>query len=485
MTRPAIGAQGPGRSLAEYAATSRFSDLPAEVADRAKMVVFDELGCEFIGRSLPAGQLISAHVQRQGGAADARIVGTDTLVPAPLAALANGTAGHADEFDSPHATADFRGTGHPACVIVPAAIAVGESTSAGGRDLINAVSVGYDVGARVISTTGGLGPLRDRHGLYAGALHSFGAAAASCRLLGLDAERHLYAAALASGQSISLSAFFSERHHMSKALVAGQSAHAGVSAALLASIGFKATANIYETRFGVLETWAVPGREAELDKDLGADHAIMGVNFKFYSAGYPIHAPVEAALALQARYGISAEDVLRVVVQMPSFAASVVDNRDMPSICLQDMLAVAMVAGRLGVHEAHSAELLDRPVVRRLRQVVEVVGDAEFDRRQPHGRGARVSLFTADAVVDMTVEHPRGHRFRTPHTTWQDLVDKWLPELVPELGQERFERFLGACQELETVESISEVTQLLAVGKDRPPAPSATTPTTEFVSPTG
>jgi 2-methylcitrate dehydratase PrpD len=463
MGRLEMTASGPGRRLAEYAAASRFSDLPSEVVDQTKMVIFDELGCEFIGRSLPAGQVISAYVQRQGGAADARIIGTDRRVPAPLAALANGTAGHADEFDAPHATSDFRGTGHPACVIVPAAIAVGESRSSHGRDVINAVSVGYDVGARVISTTDGLGSLRDRHGLYAGALHSFGAAAASCRLLGLDAERQLYAAALASGQSLSLSAFFGERRHMSKALVEGQAAHAGVAAATLASMGFEAADNIYETRFGVLDTWSVPGREGELSKDLGSDYAIMGVNFKFYSAGYPIHAPVEAALALQARHEIRAEDVLRVVVQMPSFAASVVDDRDMPSICLQDMLAVAMVAGRLGVQEAHSASLLVNPDVSRLRNLIEVVGDEEFDRRQPHGRGARVTLHTERGAVDLTVEHPRGHRFRTPATTWEDVVQKWAPELVPDLGQERFDQFLGACQELEAVETISKVTRLLAV----------------------
>jgi 2-methylcitrate dehydratase PrpD len=450
--------------LSTYAAQASFSAIPEHVVERTKMVIFDELGCEVIGRLLPPGRIVAKYVRSQGGVSEARVIGETTMLPAALAALANGTAGHADEYDSPHSTPDFRGTGHPACIIVPAAVATAESRSATGRELVNAVCVGYDVGSRVISATGGLGPLRDGHGVYAGSLHGFGAAAASCRLMGLDAERHLYAAGIVSGQTLSLSAFFGERRHMTKGLVHGQGAWAGVTAATLAGMGFESSDDVFGDRYGVLDTWAAEGRESELVKDLGEDFAITGVNFKFYSAGYPIHAPVEAALELLARHDLNVDDIEHVAVHMPSFAASVVDNREMPSITLQDMLAVAMVAGRLGVAEAHSATLLLDRRVRRLRDLITVVRDADFDERQPHGRGARVVITTGGNVVSYEVEHPKGHRFRTPAPGWAEMREKWEPELVPFIGSARFDDFYSACTSLEAVDTITDITGLLAVG---------------------
>jgi 2-methylcitrate dehydratase PrpD len=457
-----------GPELARYAAASRYEDLPAEVADRTKLVIFDELGCELIGRELPAGEVIARYVKTYGGTAEAQVVGTSERAPAALAALANGTAGHADEFDAPHATSDFRGTGHPAAVIVPAAAAMAQRQTATGSDLVNAVALGYDVGARVISTTDGLGPLRDNHSIYAGSLHSFGAAAACARLLGLDAQKHLHAAALAAGQSISLSAFFGERRHMSKAFVEGQSALAGVSGAIMASMGFEANDNIYETPHGVLSAWGVEGRAHELTKDLGVDFAVMGVNFKFYSAGYPIHSAVEAALNLTTTHNLDVDKIEGILVQMPSFPASVVNNREMPTICLQDMLAVALVAGRLGVDEAHSTRLLTDPRVRRLRNLIELVGDPEFDREQPHGRGSRVTIDGPMGSVAEKVEHPRGHRFRTPAPTWSDLREKWQPVLEPRLGSGRFDELYNSCQSLEMMEDVRELGEL--VGATSSPA---------------
>ena len=196
------------------------------------------------------------------GKRDSVVLNSDQQCPAPLAALANGTAGHADEFDSVHATSDFLGTGHPAAIIVPAATAVAERQFATGRDLINAVTLGYDVGSRTISVTGGLAPMMGNHGIDSGALHSLGAAFACARLLGLDEHHHLFAAALATQQSIAINAPYGERRHMSKAFVTGQSAFAGVTGAVMAAAGFEASDNIFEAHGGIIDTWGMPGREA-------------------------------------------------------------------------------------------------------------------------------------------------------------------------------------------------------------------------------
>jgi 2-methylcitrate dehydratase PrpD len=449
--------------LAKYTTSARYETLPGEVADRAKLIVFDQLACAFVGAELPAGRIIASYVGDYGGRPDSVVLNSGHRCPAPLAALANGTAGHADEFDSVHATSDFLGTGHPAAIIVPAATAVAERQFATGRDLINAVTLGYDVGSRTISVTGGLAPMMGQHGIDSGALHSLGAAFACARLLGLDEHRHLFAAALATQQSIAINAPYGERRHMSKAFVTGQSAYAGVTGALMAAAGFEASDNIFEAHGGIIDTWGMPGREAQLTKDLGVDYAVMGANFKFYSAGYPIHSPVEAVLGMKSDYGLDVEEIKSITVRMSSHPASVVDNRSMPTICLQHMVAVALVAGKLGFDEAHSSALQNDPLVLQLKSRVELIGDPEFDREQPQGRGAHVTIETAGQTVSRKIEHPRGHRFRVPAPTWVDVRDKWEELLVKRIGQDRFDDFAHGCAGLESVDDVNDVSSLLGV----------------------
>ena len=171
----------------------------------------------------------------------------------------------------------------------------------------------------------------------------------------------------------------------------------------------------------------------------------MGANFKFYSAGYPIHSPVEAVLGMKSDYGLDVEEIKSITVRMPSHPASVVNNRSMPTICLQHMVAVALVAGKLGFDEAHSSALQNDPLVLQLKSRVELIGDPEFDREQPQGRGAHVTIETDGQTVSRKIEHPRGHRFRVPAPTWVDVRDKWEELLVKRIGQDRFDDFAHGC----------------------------------------
>ena len=410
------------QELARYAVETTYRSLPDQVAERAKMIIFDQLACGFVGGDLPAGRIIARYADAHRGVGEAAVFGlAGCRAPAPLAALANGTCGHADEFDSVHSTADFLATGHPAPVIVPAATAVAERQSSTGAELVNAVVLGYDIGARTISAVGGLKPMEREYGLYAGSFYSVGAAFSAARLLGLDQRRTLYAAALAVNQGMNGFSFYVENRHMSKAMfTSGQAAGAGVSGAVLASLGFEATEDTFEGRGGILPTWGIAGREGELVRDLGGEFTIMGANFKFYSAGYPIHSAVEAALLLKERHGIQLRDVVRIQARLPEYPASVVNDRGMPSISLQHMVGAALVAGRLGFDEAHSAALLSDAEVLRLKSVVELTGDPNFEVSQP--RGAVVTIHLADGtVVEQRVEHPKGHRFREPQPGWTDL----------------------------------------------------------------
>jgi 2-methylcitrate dehydratase PrpD len=459
------GMQAPPGSLAGelagYSVGTTYGALPGEVAERAKMLVHDQLACGFVGGDLPAGQVIARYVDAHRGVGEAAVFGLPGCrAPAALAALANGTCGHADEFDAVHSTSDFIATGHPTPVIVPAAVAVAERLSATGAELVNAVALGFDVGARVVSATGGLKRLESGYGLYAGSFHSVGAAFSASRLLGLDPRRTLHAAALALNQGMNGYSFYAEQRHMSKAFNEGQSASAGVSGAVLASLGFEATEDVFEGRGGIVPTWGQPGREGELVRDLGREFSVMGANFKFYSAGYPIHSAVEAALLLKERHSIDLADVVAIQARLPEYPASVVDDRGMPTISLQHMLGVALVAGKLGFDEAHSAALQSDPEVLRLKSVVELTGDADFEVSQP--RGAVITIRLADrTVVEERVAHPKGHRFREQQPGWEDLREKWQELLCSRIGEQRTDEFYRACLTMESIDDVGDLVTIL------------------------
>src|SRR5947207_123006 len=119
-------------ALAGYAVSTSSKDLPSEVKERARQVIFDEIACSYFGRRSLAGDLGARYAAQAGGAAEARILASGLRVSAPNAALANGAAGHGEEVDGTHVVG-----GHPGASIVHAAVAMAERQRATGADLLN------------------------------------------------------------------------------------------------------------------------------------------------------------------------------------------------------------------------------------------------------------------------------------------------------------------------------------------------------------
>jgi 2-methylcitrate dehydratase PrpD len=261
---------------------------------------------------------------------------------------------------------------------------------------------------------------------------------------------------LTAGQAGGLAVIFAERRHMSKSLSNGLAAQAGVMAAELAAAGFEGHDAILDAQHGPLD-WseAVP---ADLGADLGAEFAVMGANFKFFSAGYPIHAPVEGALLIQRDAGLTVDGIASVTVGMNSGAIDTVRNRRMHSIDVAHMTAVAMVHDGLDFDVAHSDAAHASPAVAAIKERIAIVADPELDRTQPRGRGARVTIVTrAGARHERLVEFPKGHCLRGG-VDWEALDNKWRTLLTTRMGAEAYERYLGACRWLERLEDLSALT---------------------------
>jgi 2-methylcitrate dehydratase PrpD len=437
-------------TVAQYAASTSIDSIPAEVGEQAKLVIMDEMACACFGRRSMAGDLIARYVASLGGAMESRILGTSLRVPAPYAAMANGTAGHGEEVDGAHVAG-----GHPGATIVHAAVAAAERQRVSGAELVNAVVVGYDVGTRVIQACGGMFVVGSQYHLHSDFLYAVGAAVAASRILGLDPVRHCHAMALVTFQASGLTAVFQERRHISKPFSNGQYALAGMSAALMSAAGLEGSDDIIGSRDGLLDAWGVENGAELLTRGLGHDYAIMGANFKFVSACYPIHAAVEAAMTLVAEHEIDVDAIASIHVGMPASAVPVVDNRQVHNTCMQDMLSAALVLGGLSLRDSPFPAILDDTRFARVRSRIALGIDVGLEREFPNGRGANVAIATeSGSTFSRRVDWPRGHS-RRGGITWTDLSEKWR-DALPDRDVERMLALARGLDELEDVSVLSD-----------------------------
>ncbi|MDQ1545906.1 MAG: hypothetical protein QOH69_810 [Actinomycetota bacterium] len=453
-TMPA--AEGATEMLARYIRAARFSDLPDSVVDYTKRVILDTLGCMVLGSTMDPGQVMRYYASAQGGAPDATVIGGRTRLPAPLAALVNGTSGHADELDAVHRT-----HGHHAVVAVSAALAAAESVNATGRDFVTAVALSFDVGTRLLTAVGGREALQAAYHTHSSAPFAIGAAAAASRLLELELDQTRYALALAAYNVFSPMAFMDERHHMTKAMTHGQAAFAGVTGAKLASFGFESSDRILEARDGLFEAWATPrSNPAVLFDGLGSRFAVVDTAFKVFSAGYPIHAPLAGALSLLESNTVDLSAIDRVLVGMSTRNAAIVDERDMPSITLQDMMSVGMVFGRLGFGEAHDPASLDAPGVKELRRKIKIVRDPALDRDTDRRDVAWVEIDIDGTTLRSPTELPPGH-WERGGLPWADVETKFTSLCEPRLGGHAASGIISIVRDLDRIDSLDSLATLL------------------------
>lgn len=454
--RAAVAAASPeptaGRSLtmalSEYASATSIEKIPTNVRDRASKVIFDEMACAYFGRPSPGGELAAKYIERFTGAPDARVYGTDRRAPVAYAAMANGTAGHGDEVDGTHVIG-----GHPGASIVHAATAIAETQRLSGAELINAVVLGYDVGVRMVEACGGKFQVRDSRHLTSDFFYALGCTAAASRILQLDAVRQCHALALATFQTNGLYALYDEKRHISKSFCNGQYAFAGISAAMMAQTGLEGNEDIIGSKEGLLDAWGDGTHRDAITRGLGSDFKILGANYKFFNAGYPIHTPIEAATRLVQQHRIANDQIRFILIGMPENAMKVVDNRPMHNICVQDMVAANLTKGGLKLVDQPFPAIMDDPVYRRLRALIQVQVDPELQRQFPDGRGARVTILLKDgARHSIRVDNPRGHSLRG-EVSWEDLLQKWNGSLH---GCD-VERAMSVARRLETLGDTNEL----------------------------
>lgn len=378
-------------AVAAYAAGALHRTLPPEVMEKTKLHLLDTLAAILSGAHLNAGRAGAAIARRMGGPPEAMAIAPAMVVGAPAAALANAMAAHADETDDSHVGGRF----HPGCAVVPAALAMAEAGRRSGTDLLRAMALGYDIGARAVMALGVRSADTARFSTHSIG-GNFGATAAAAALAGLDARGHAHALSYAVQQTSGVPYWRRDTDHIEKAFdFGGMGARNGVMAAIMVQEGWTAVEGVLTGAPSYLSAFAEDPHPRALSAGLGARYEIMGAAIKKWCVGSPIQAALDSLMALIETHGLTARDVARLDVHMPDDRLHIVDDRAMPDVCLQHLLAVTLIDGGLGFASAHDHARMEDPAIRTLRQRIFAIPSKDLTEAKPP-RQAIVEITTSD-----------------------------------------------------------------------------------------
>ncbi|MEE8515439.1 MAG: MmgE/PrpD family protein [Alphaproteobacteria bacterium] len=435
--------------LSTYMAGAVDRALPDEVAEKAKHHILDTLAAMVSGSRLKPGRLAIALVRQLGGREEALVAASDVVTTAIDAALANGILAHADETDDSH-PGSFS---HPGCAVVPAALAMAERGQCSGMALLRAVVLGYDVGARATMSLGVDRFYGGHHSTHSFAAQ-FGAAAAAGALAGLGAEQMRWLLSYTAQQASGIACWNRDGEHVEKAFdFGGMGARDGVTAAVMVSAGFTGVDDVFSGPRNFFDAFG--GEPEGMGRELGETYEIMNAAIKKWSVGSPIQAPLQSLEALMADHGIKADDIAAIEVRISKAEAHVVDNRAMPDICLQHLLALLVVDGTVGFASSHDYERMAATAILMMRGKIELIYDPDMVRR--HG-AVRLTTAAGD-VFDHLTRHVRGTAANP--MTRDEVGAKARDLMAPILGADKTEMLAARIWDLDGLGSADELRPLL------------------------
>ncbi len=414
------------RWLAERAAGFSLEDLSDEGRQVARHCILDWVAVTLPGTAEPATRILAEVILADGAPPAATLLGGLGRTSVLNAAVINGTASHALDYDD----VNMAFVGHPTVAILPALLGVAEVEGASADDLLEAFAAGYDVVCRAGTL---VAPSHYAHGFHVTATAgSIGAAAGVARLMRLDAEQTAVAMGLAVTMGAGLKSMFGT---MAKPLHAGRAAQNGLLAAQLAARGFTARPDALECEQGFAATQSIDFNAEAAMADTPADAHLRANLFKYHAACYLTHGAIEAAIKLRQSHGIAPSDIEAVTITVAPGSDRVCNIRT-PATGLEAKfslrLTVAMgLAGRdtsgIGVY---TDALTQEPELTRLGDLTTV----EFSTQMGEAEG-QVAIRAGGETF--SASHDAGLPNRDIADQEQKLVAKFDGLVSPVLGTAR------------------------------------------------
>jgi len=443
-------------ALARFSSTPPFSAVPEDIAPIVRSGFIDTTATLIAGRSEPVVGIVKDYLgDRIGERGESSVLFSAARARAADAALINGTAGHALDYD------DVALGGHPSTVLVPALMAEGEALGSTGAELVRAYLVGYEVWAELISRDADPHHVKGWHPTAVFGTVASAAAVASLRRLSFEAARN--AIGLSASMAGGLVANFGT---MTKPFHAGRAASSGIEAVRLAMRGMTASPDALEHHAGFLNAISPKGR-LDLERpaeQLGRDLRIRqsGLSIKQYPICYATHRVIDGVIGAASRENLNAEDVAAVYAQIGKTQASMLRNHA-PQTGLEAKFSLEFaVASSLVAREVGLAQLNDQFVRRsEIQSTMKKVATTTVDTSCPvepmfaFADRVRIELKDGRAVDTGDIRFARGNA-QLP-LTQDELKRKFLDCVrgAPEVDAERVYRQLAGLDSLASVRELA------------------------------
>ena len=424
--------------------------LPAATITWAKHALLDWFGVAIGGSREPLVEILVAEALDEGALGESRLLGRTERMTLAQAALINGAASHALDFDDFHP----RMYGHVSVAVAPAVLALAERNRNSGRETIEAFVVGFEVACRIGDM---IGPSHDEKGWHPTAtIGTFGAAAAAAKLLSLDTEQTAMALGLAATQASGLQCMFGT---MGKPLHAGRAAMNGLLAARWAVRGFTSNSRALEGHQGFAATQS---STFDVKRWLGVgDRFGVEANlFKYHAACYLTHAAIEATRALRDEHRLVADDVKRIRLRIPRLHLEACNIPD-PSTGLQvkfsitHVIAMTIAGLDTGDPDVYTLAAATRDDLVAMRNRIQLEPE-EWDAGSfvseiivELGNGQALSKYVDVGIPADDIEQQ-----------WQRLQGKFCRLAEPVVGRASAERMISLLAELDELEGLSPLLEL-------------------------
>jgi len=435
---------GPGETLLRFVVEAREEELPKAALEHARLAVLDWWGVTVGGAEEPVARILRETVGAPPG--PAAVLGTPHATAPLTAALLNGTASHALDYDD----VTLAVPGHLTAPLLPGLLAAAEARGLGGRSLLTAFVLGVEVASRVARA---LAPGHYRAGWHATAtVGRLGGAAAAGRLLGLDGARLEAAVGLAAAQAGGIQEAFGS---MAKPFQVGRAAADALLSALAAEGGMTGPRAILD-REGWARRLSPAWEPTRLTEDLGRRYAVGELHFKRYPCCFATHAAISGLLALRAAVP-AGQAIEAVELEVSPTTLQVADQRR-PSTGLGGKFSVtycaaaALLRGRVG--EADFADTaVTEPAAQALAARVGLVANPALDETRARVRVRLAGGETRERLADLAAESDaEGMR--------RDLTAKFRDLVAPRLGDAATERLQAALEALDQLDDVRDLTRI-------------------------
>ena len=436
--------------IAQFVVSLELDDVPGQAREIAKGGIVDALGAAIAGTQTEAAKIVTRWTRALGGTPTAGVIGGGFKASPATAARANGTIGHALDFDPP-------------LPLLPVLLALGESERKSGSDVLAAYVAGFEVQSKLQS---GVSAKHSAHGWHSNTVFgTFGATAAAAKLLTLDVHQTQMAFGIAASEAGGIRQNLGT---MAKPFHAGMAAANGITAATLAREGFSAAPDAFEGEFGVLRVFAAPGEYDErlIAATFGDPWNLVAreIRIKPYPCCRWAHRPLDALLALTQTHQVHADQLASIECEVGAHVSAVMTypvahTALEAKFCLPYCLAVAVADGRAGLAQFTDSRVRDAQV-QALASRVSVIhpgGESEW------GGAAlpcivRLRLKNGN-LLEASAGAARGDRDNP--MTFDDIVDKYRDCARGVLPAERAERALTLVRELEGLPNLLELSSIL------------------------